>query len=148
MRPNGKEIPIWSSRFNDRRTAAAGGGRRGGKRTAARRIAAARRTVTLRRNGAGRPRASYAASGHDGRRTCRTRLETTPIEVIKELMKLGVMANINQQIDYDTAHRVATALGWETNEDVPEVVQRANADFESRRIEGENDPERDHARRS
>ncbi len=25
------------------------------------------------------------------------------IEVIKELMKLGVMANINQQIDYDTA---------------------------------------------
>ena len=37
-----------------------------------------------------------------------TKLETTGIEIIKELMKIGIMANINQQIDYDTAHRVAT----------------------------------------
>ncbi|HEX3303020.1 MAG TPA: translation initiation factor IF-2 [Thermomicrobiales bacterium] len=66
--------------------------------------------------------------------------QSTPIEVIKELMKIGVMANINQQIDYDTAHRVATALGWETNEDIPEVVQRANADFESRLLEAMSDP--------
>ncbi|HYP62011.1 MAG TPA: translation initiation factor IF-2 [Thermomicrobiales bacterium] len=66
--------------------------------------------------------------------------QSTPIEVIKELMKIGVMANINQQIDYDTAHRVATALGWETNEDIPEVVQRANADFASRLLEAMSDP--------
>jgi translation initiation factor IF-2 len=66
--------------------------------------------------------------------------QSTPIEVIKELMKIGVMANINQQIDYDTAHRVATALGWESNEDIPEVVQRANADFESRLLEAMSDP--------
>jgi translation initiation factor IF-2 len=66
--------------------------------------------------------------------------ETTPIEVIKELMRIGVMANINQQIDYDTAHRVATALGWESSEDVPEIVQRANADFESRMLEAMSDP--------
>jgi translation initiation factor IF-2 len=68
------------------------------------------------------------------------KLETTGIEVIKELMKLGFMANINQQIDYDTAARVAVALGWETNETVPEVLQQAAADFESRRLEGETDP--------
>jgi translation initiation factor IF-2 len=68
------------------------------------------------------------------------RLETTGIEVIKELMKLGLMANLNQQIDYETAARVATALSWETNEVVSEVVQQAAADFESRRLEGETDP--------
>jgi len=68
-------------------------------------------------------------------------LQTTGIEVIKELMKLGMMANINQQIDFDTAHRVATALGWETSESVPEVVQQAVADFASRRTEADSDPE-------
>jgi len=69
-----------------------------------------------------------------------TMMHTTPIEIIKELMKSGVMANINQQIDYDTAAQVAEALGWETHEDVPEVLQRADADFESRLLEGMNDP--------
>lgn len=69
------------------------------------------------------------------------RLETTGIEVIKELMKLGIMANINQQINYDTAERVATALNWETSADVPGVVQRASADFESRRDEAQSDPQ-------
>jgi translation initiation factor IF-2 len=69
-----------------------------------------------------------------------SKLETTGIDVIKELMKLGIMANINQQIDFDTAHRVSTALGWETSEDVPEIVQRADADFESRRLEASSDP--------
>ena len=67
--------------------------------------------------------------------------DTTPIEIIKELMKIGVMANINQQIDYDTANRVATSLGWESSESVPEIVQKANADFESRLLEGASDPE-------
>ncbi|MGI8475855.1 MAG: translation initiation factor IF-2 [Thermomicrobiales bacterium] len=69
-----------------------------------------------------------------------TTLETTGIEVIKELMKLSIMANINQQIDYETAERVAVALGWETNQNVPEVLQRAAADFASRRDEGHSDP--------
>jgi translation initiation factor IF-2 len=67
-------------------------------------------------------------------------LQTTGIEIIKELMKIGVMANINQQVDYDTAARVATSLGWETNEHVPEVVQQTIADFESRRAEADTDP--------
>jgi translation initiation factor IF-2 len=70
-----------------------------------------------------------------------TRTENTPIEIIKELMKIGVMANINQQIDYDTANRVATALGWETSQDIPQIVQKANATFESRILEAANDPD-------
>jgi translation initiation factor IF-2 len=68
------------------------------------------------------------------------KIETNGIEVIRELMKLGIMANLNQQIDYDTAARVATELGWETNELESEVTH-AVADFESRRLESEADPE-------
>ncbi len=40
-------------------------------------------------------------------------LGTTAIEVIKELMKNGVMAAINQSVDYDAAATVATSLGFE-----------------------------------
>ncbi|MCH7835891.1 MAG: translation initiation factor IF-2 [Chloroflexi bacterium] len=40
-------------------------------------------------------------------------LHTTAIEVIKELMKSGVMASINQSVDYDAAATVAEALGFE-----------------------------------
>ncbi|MGE3798131.1 MAG: translation initiation factor IF-2 [Thermomicrobiales bacterium] len=69
------------------------------------------------------------------------KIEATPIEVIKELMGMGIMASINVQIDYPTASRVAESLGWETLEDVPEAVQAAAADFESRRQEGHTDPD-------
>jgi translation initiation factor IF-2 len=41
------------------------------------------------------------------------RLEASPIQVIKVLMSNGVMANINQQIDFDTAAVVASELGFE-----------------------------------
>ena len=37
-----------------------------------------------------------------------------PIDVIKELIRNGVMANINQVIDFDTATTVATELGFTT----------------------------------
>ena len=67
------------------------------------------------------------------------KIETSGIEVIRELMKLGIMANLNQQIDYATAAKVADALGWETNEQESEVTQ-AVADFESRRLENAADP--------
>ena len=36
-----------------------------------------------------------------------------PINIIKELMKSGIMANINQQIDFDTASIVAEEMGFE-----------------------------------
>lgn len=38
-------------------------------------------------------------------------LKVTAAEVIKKLMLLGVMANVNQSIDFDTAEYVATELG-------------------------------------
>src|SRR4051795_5201162 len=40
-------------------------------------------------------------------------LHVTAIEVIKELMARGVMASINQQVDFDTATEVASAFGIE-----------------------------------
>lgn len=40
-------------------------------------------------------------------------LEVSPIEVLKLLISSGIMANINQVIDYDTAAIVATDLGFE-----------------------------------
>ncbi len=41
------------------------------------------------------------------------RLNASPIAVIKELMANGVMANINQQIDFETAEIVAAEMGYE-----------------------------------
>jgi translation initiation factor IF-2 len=43
----------------------------------------------------------------------------SPIVVIKELMKAGVMANINQQIDFETAAIVAGEMGFEAREETP-----------------------------
>jgi translation initiation factor IF-2 len=50
-------------------------------------------------------------------------LNASPIDVIKTLMSNGVMASINQQIDYDTAAIVATELGFDVSLDVPEQVE-------------------------
>lgn len=68
-------------------------------------------------------------------------LETSPVEVIRELMGLGIMASINQQVDYETAKGVATSLEIETQQHVPEFVQAASEEIESRRDEGSSDPD-------
>jgi translation initiation factor IF-2 len=41
-------------------------------------------------------------------------LGVTPVDIIKELMRRGVMANINQVIDYEIASAVSSELGFET----------------------------------
>ena len=46
-------------------------------------------------------------------------LKISPVQIIKELMKNGVIANINQQIDRDAASVVATDLGFEVKEPAP-----------------------------
>ena len=46
-------------------------------------------------------------------------INESPINVIRELMKNGVMSNINQQLDFDTAAVVATDLGYEVQEEAP-----------------------------
>ncbi len=47
-------------------------------------------------------------------------MEASPIQVIKVLMTNGVMANINQQIDFDTAAIVASELGYEASIEIQE----------------------------
>jgi translation initiation factor IF-2 len=43
-------------------------------------------------------------------------IESSPIDVIKQLMANGVMANINQQIDFDTAAIVVEEFGFEAQQ--------------------------------
>jgi len=57
-------------------------------------------------------------------------MHRSPIELIKELMNAGVMANINQQIDYDTAAIVAEDMGFRVVEptvEEPEEELQAEA---------------------
>jgi translation initiation factor IF-2 len=68
-------------------------------------------------------------------------LYRSPVEVIKELMGMGIMATINQQVDYETGSRVAEQFGIETEVHIPEVVQAASEEIESRLDEGTTDPE-------
>ena len=49
-------------------------------------------------------------------------LNTSAIEVIKELMKNGVMASINQSVDYDAAAKVASGLGFEPHVQTEEKI--------------------------
>jgi translation initiation factor IF-2 len=48
-------------------------------------------------------------------------IEASPIEVIKTLMANGVMANINQQIDFDTAAIVAGEMGYDATLEAQEA---------------------------
>jgi translation initiation factor IF-2 len=50
-------------------------------------------------------------------------LGLSPIDVIKELMNNGIMANINQQIDYETAAIIAGEMGFETKEKAPPIEE-------------------------
>ncbi len=118
--------------FQGRRGGAGGKGRGKGARAGAARTVAVRRALPVERAPVTMPSVMSVAEAAD-------LLQTTGVEIIKELMKLRIMANLNQQIDYDTAARVAESLGWETNEQVSEVVQQATADFESRRAEAATD---------
>src|SRR5512145_2299877 len=54
----------------------------------------------------------------------------SPIEVMKELISNGIMASINQQIDYDTAAIVLDGLGFEAHPlsaPEPEAVEERSA---------------------
>jgi len=53
-------------------------------------------------------------------------LQTNAIEVIKQLMRSGIMANINQVIDYKAAAEVAANLGYEAHLE-PRVAKKSAA---------------------
>jgi len=71
-------------------------------------------------------------------------IQTSPIEVIKNLMGNGVMANINQQIDFDTAAIVASEMGYEvTLEKAVVAVEEESGEIPLwRRIIADEDPSR------
>lgn len=50
-------------------------------------------------------------------------MDISPIDVIKQLMSDGIIATINQQIDYDTAAIVASEMGFEPKEEAPPVME-------------------------
>ncbi|MGI6208974.1 MAG: translation initiation factor IF-2, partial [Anaerolineae bacterium] len=59
-------------------------------------------------------------------------LSASPIDVIKVLMANGVLANINQPIDFDTAAVVAAEMGFEVREEEPEEEEAAEAQAPAR----------------
>jgi len=54
-------------------------------------------------------------------------IKASPIEIIKTLMANGVMANINQQIDFDTAAVVAAEMGFEVAMEKQESISEEEA---------------------
>lgn len=53
-------------------------------------------------------------------------LKVSAIDIIKQLMRDGIMANINQAVNYEAAAAVAAAFGYEAHL-MPRVVQKATA---------------------
>ncbi|MGN1081133.1 MAG: translation initiation factor IF-2 [Acutalibacteraceae bacterium] len=51
------------------------------------------------------------------------KMKKTAAEVIKELMKLGVMASVTQTIDYDTAEIVATEMGAKVEKEIVVTIE-------------------------
>lgn len=56
-------------------------------------------------------------------------MDASPIEVMKELISNGIMATINQQIDYDTAAIVVEEMGYEARplREIEEEIAREEA---------------------
>jgi translation initiation factor IF-2 len=69
-------------------------------------------------------------------------MKSSPIEVIKMLMANGVMANINQQIDFDTAAIVASEMGYEATLEAQDIgVEEDTGEIPLwRRVIAEEDP--------
>ncbi|MGQ9585294.1 MAG: translation initiation factor IF-2 [Anaerolineae bacterium] len=69
-------------------------------------------------------------------------MQTSPIDVIKVLMNLGIMANINQQLDFDTAAIVGAEMGFEVKAEEPEapVEEEEEAPKTLRQILAEQEP--------
>lgn len=69
-------------------------------------------------------------------------VDSTPIQVIKVLMANGVMANINQQIDFDTAAVVLAELGFEASLEVIETDEGLTGEIPLwRRLIDKEDPQ-------
>jgi len=68
-------------------------------------------------------------------------IQASPIDIIKTLMANGVMANINQQIDFDTAAIVAAEMGYEVTLEKPEEKEEEQGVIPAwRRVISSEDP--------
>lgn len=69
-------------------------------------------------------------------------MAASPIEVMKQLIKNGIMATINQQIDYDTAAIVVEEMGYEAQPVVlvPEETEADENTPQWRRLYADEDP--------
>ena len=69
------------------------------------------------------------------------KIEKSPIDLIKKLMSNGVMATINQSVDFDTAAIVVAEYGYEAIPEVVEevVVETGEVPLWRRMIAGENE---------
>lgn len=61
-------------------------------------------------------------------------LEETPIKVIKSLMSNGVLASINQQVDFDTAAIIASEFGFEAKQPYAELEEEAETELSAWQI--------------
>jgi translation initiation factor IF-2 len=70
------------------------------------------------------------------------RIEASPIDVIKSLMASGVMANINQQVDFDTAAIVMEEFGFEAKPVLPPEIEEGEEGVvpDWRRLISDEDP--------
>jgi len=71
------------------------------------------------------------------------KMKLTPVDIIKALIKNGVMATINQELDYDTASIVATDMGWEVSEAatiIQEIEKQEEAEAEDEALLEERPP--------
>ncbi|MBN2146096.1 MAG: translation initiation factor IF-2 [Anaerolineales bacterium] len=57
------------------------------------------------------------------------KMDTSPIDIIKALMANGVMASINQSIDFDTAAIVAAEMGFDAAPEAQEIVEKDSGDI-------------------
>ncbi len=69
-------------------------------------------------------------------------LNASPINIIRELMKNGVMANINQEIDFDTSAIVAGDLGFEVEQAKQPEPETVEAEPPTRKRKEYTDEER------
>lgn len=69
-------------------------------------------------------------------------LGETPIKVIKSLMSSGVLASINQQVDFDTAAIIAAEFGYEAKQPYAELEEEAETELSAWQILlSDEDPE-------
>jgi translation initiation factor IF-2 len=72
-----------------------------------------------------RPTEPVAIPSQVGVRDLATLLDVAPMEIIRELFKHNILANINQVITYESAAMVAKELGFSTTEAAPPPTESA-----------------------